>query len=193
MRGKTILPVLALALAGTLSACGSSDSSQSTSAPSTAAASASQAAEWSATTSANATAGSTKDAPVGIRQTSLGRTLVTPAGRTLYSFDKDKGSNTSSCTAADCVAKWPPLLLGSPGDVTVSGLAKPVGTIVRPDGGIQATYRGLPLYTFAGDSAAGDTKGDGVGGVWHAVTLPAAASATQAATADSGSGGGSSY
>jgi len=28
------------------------------------------------------------------------------------------------------------------------------------------THSGQPLYYFSGDQAAGDAKGDGVGGVW---------------------------
>jgi predicted lipoprotein with Yx(FWY)xxD motif len=32
------------------------------------------------------------------------------------------------------------------------------------------TYGGRPLYYFAGDAKAGDTNGQGVRGVWFAVT-----------------------
>jgi predicted lipoprotein with Yx(FWY)xxD motif len=174
MRGKTIVPVLALA--GALVACGSSTSdttSRTTLAPSSAGP--------SAVTPIASTASADKDAPVRIHQTALGRTLTDAAGKTLYSFDKDKDNPTSQCTG-DCATTWPPLLLRAQGDVTVAGLPKPIGTIVRPDGGIQATYRGLPLYTFAQDSAPGDTKGDGVKGVWHAVLLPSATSPVPTAT-----------
>ena len=47
--------------------------------------------------------------------------------------------------------------------------AAKLGTVKRPDGKIQVTYNGLPLYLFAGDSKAGDVKGQGVGGIWHVV------------------------
>jgi hypothetical protein len=35
------------------------------------------------------------------------------------------------------------------------------------------TYKGKPLYTFAGDQKAGDAKGEGFKdvGVWHAAAL----------------------
>jgi predicted lipoprotein with Yx(FWY)xxD motif len=31
------------------------------------------------------------------------------------------------------------------------------------------TYGGKPLYHFAGDTAAGDTKGQGLNGLWFVV------------------------
>ena len=42
--------------------------------------------------------------------------------------------------------------------------------ITRDDGTNQVTFKLIPLYYFAGDSAAGDTNGEGVGGVWHLAT-----------------------
>ena len=50
-----------------------------------------------------------------------------------------------------------------------------IGAIVRPDGSLQATYDGHPLYTTTTDTGPGQTKGDGVwshGGEWHEVTVP---------------------
>ncbi len=39
--------------------------------------------------------------------------------------------------------------------------------IRRPDGTLQWAYKGKPVYTFSGDTAAGQTHGAGVGGVWR--------------------------
>jgi predicted lipoprotein with Yx(FWY)xxD motif len=44
-----------------------------------------------------------------------------------------------------------------------------VGTITRDDGTKQVTLNGHPLYTYSGDSAAGDVAGQGVGGGWWVV------------------------
>ena len=44
-----------------------------------------------------------------------------------------------------------------------------LGTTERDDGEMQVTYDGHPLYTFASDTAPGDTNGQGVGEVWYVV------------------------
>jgi predicted lipoprotein with Yx(FWY)xxD motif len=99
---------------------------------------------------------------------SAGIWLTDPAGRTLYLFTHDKGT-TSECYDA-CAKTWPPLLTTGP--VTISGqytLQNDLGTTTRTDGTKQVTYGGHPLYYFAGDTAPGQTKGQGVGGVWFLI------------------------
>ncbi|MCK8462931.1 hypothetical protein MUY35_03600 [Aliiroseovarius sp. S1339] len=84
------------------------------------------------------------------------------SGKTLYTFRKDRRGK-SNCTGS-CAASWPPFLVN--GTAAANDGSK---VIKRADGTLQwATAAGLPLYFWAGDSAAGDTKGDGVGGVWDA-------------------------
>jgi predicted lipoprotein with Yx(FWY)xxD motif len=61
---------------------------------------------------------------------------------------------------------------------------------MRSDGSTQATFDGHPLYTFAGDTAPGQNKGNGLnaaGGLWHEITTSGSASA---GNSTSGSGGG---
>ena len=64
------------------------------------------------------------------------------------------------------------MMIGSP--VAGEGVDTTLlGTITRDDGTIQVTYNGWPLYLFAGDSAAGDTNGQGIdefGGLWFLVS-----------------------
>ncbi|MBA83798.1 COG4315 family predicted lipoprotein [Thalassobius sp. S69A] len=89
-----------------------------------------------------------------------GKILTDGAGMSLYTFDKDTPA-VSNCYD-DCAAKWPPLL--------ASKRAKPQGAfgiILRTDGERQWTHKGMPLYTWFKDAAAGDITGDGVKGVWH--------------------------
>jgi predicted lipoprotein with Yx(FWY)xxD motif len=50
-----------------------------------------------------------------------------------------------------------------------------LGTITRPDGVVQATYDGYPLYTFGSDSAPGQVRGNGAAGTWHVIPEKAAA------------------
>jgi predicted lipoprotein with Yx(FWY)xxD motif len=107
-------------------------------------------------------------AAVAAAKSSLGQTLVDAEGRTLYAFTKDKGGK-SACYG-DCEATWPALTVqGSPeaGDGVRASL---LATADRDDGSAQVTYKGMPLYLFSGDQQPGDTNGQGVGGVWFAVT-----------------------
>ena len=69
--------------------------------------------------------------------------------------------------------------------------ASKVGVVKRPDGKMQVTYAGLPLYLFAGDSKAGDVNGQGLGGLWHAIA-PSGLVVMKAVKAGSTSSGGSS-
>jgi predicted lipoprotein with Yx(FWY)xxD motif len=113
------------------------------------------------TTSSTATSGET------VRIASLGgKDVLTDAdGRALYLFTKDTGS-TSTCVD-DCAAKWPALAgPATAGDQVDAGK---LGTTTRPEGTVQVTYAGKPLYYFAMDKAAGDTNGQGVNDVWFLV------------------------
>jgi predicted lipoprotein with Yx(FWY)xxD motif len=98
----------------------------------------------------------------------LGAILTGEAGKTLYVLTKDT-SGVSTC-AGDCAATWPPFTLET--GETVQGGAGATGTLAtmtRADGGTQVTYNGAPLYYFSGDTSAGTTNGQSVGGVWYTV------------------------
>jgi predicted lipoprotein with Yx(FWY)xxD motif len=191
---RKILGVAGLAaLALTASACSSSGSSSAASG-SPPAAPASSAASPAGSATAAAASGS------AVSATSINGTqvLVNSAGMTLYWFVPDT-STTSKCTGS-CATFWPPVK----GPVTAgSGITGTLGTITRSDGSKQATYDGHPLYTFAGDTGAGQAKGNGVnesGGVWWemetsgATPAPAAKASTgSTATAKASSGGGYGY
>ena len=89
--------------------------------------------------------------------------LVDSKGRTLYFFAKDY-NGTSSCYGA-CAKKWPIFYVENPR--IAPGLdPRDFGVITRKDGSKQLTYKGWPLYYFAGDKKPGDINGDGVKGVW---------------------------
>jgi predicted lipoprotein with Yx(FWY)xxD motif len=164
-RLRVLLALLALgAAAAVLAACSSSGTSSSGSATSSPAA---------------ATTG-------GLKTTTIGSaTVLTNAkGFTLYSFAPDTPTK-SNCNGA-CAKFWPPVK----GALSASGVKGTFGTIKRSDGSIQASFDGHPLYTYVGDKAPGQAKGNGLnlsGGVWHEVTTSGSA---PAGSSSSGSGGG---
>ncbi|HZV74431.1 MAG TPA: hypothetical protein VFF79_12005 [Conexibacter sp.] len=97
------------------------------------------------------------------------RIVVTASGRTLYTLSAEVHGRFI-CTGS-CLASWHPLKVPAGGKVVgVKGL----GTIKRPDGGRQATFKGRPLYTFAMDKKKGDVNGEGFKdvGTWHAAPAP---------------------
>ena len=96
--------------------------------------------------------------------------LTDDEGYTLYWFGPD--SATKSACQASCARGWPPLTGPAAWSAGVTGT---IGAIVRPDGSLQATYDGHPLYTTTADTGPGQNKGNGVwshGGEWHEVTMP---------------------
>jgi predicted lipoprotein with Yx(FWY)xxD motif len=99
---------------------------------------------------------------------------------TLYYYMPDTAT-TSACTGS-CASAWPPLL--SPGGFPTSTSNLPGKLNVISDAnGMQVTYNGHPLYTFASDTSAGMTSGEGVHD-FHVAT-------TTLALIGSGSGNGS--
>lgn len=98
--------------------------------------------------------------------TELGEIVVDADGMTVYMFDSDtQGSGTSTCEG-DCATSWPAVTTDSEEAPAVEGVTGEVGTITGVDGSTQLTLNGWPLYYFAGDSAAGDTNGQGMNNVW---------------------------
>lgn len=123
------------------------------------------AASPTATASAAASAGSSVYEVDATTTGSLVPFLTGEDGKTLYTLKNDR-ANTTTCTGG-CAINWPPFTL-DPDESTKAGagVTGTLGTFARPDGKMQVTYNGIPLYYFVGDAAAGDTNGEGVGGVW---------------------------
>jgi predicted lipoprotein with Yx(FWY)xxD motif len=125
-------------------------------------------------------------------RTSKGTVLATAGGFTLYWFAKDTPTQ-SNCTGS-CAMYWPPVI-GTPRAAAGTSLPHGFGTIKRANGQTQATYDGHPLYTYAGDTAAGQVSGNAIrasGGLWWAVTPSGAVLGKSKAKAKSGGSGGGS-
>lgn len=101
---------------------------------------------------------------------SLGQYLVAYNGMTLYTYSPDK-PGVSNCTG-QCAVNWPPYTVDSRSQLAQiqAGIGGAVAVITRSDSGkLQVTYNGMPLYFYIKDKQAGDTVGQGVGGVWYVV------------------------
>ena len=134
-------------------------------------------------------------ATIGIRRGSLGSYLADATGRSLYQFTSD-GTNASSCTGT-CLTYWP-ALAGTGKPTAASGVnGSLLASFTRSDGAHQLSYADHPLYYFALDSAAGDTKGQGLsdfGALWWLVApsgMPITGGATSAPSSAAGSSSGS--
>lgn len=99
--------------------------------------------------------------------------IVDGAGRALYLLEGD--DNAGKCTDA-CLQTWPPVLVAGTdvrADVAPRLQADMVGTLQRPDGTVQLTYNGHPLYRYAVDDGAGSIAGQDLTdqwGEWYLVT-----------------------
>jgi predicted lipoprotein with Yx(FWY)xxD motif len=182
----------ALAASMTLAACGSaSNGSGSSSQTTTTAASSSQASTVSA--SGGGASGAVRTAS----NATLGTTvLVNAQGLTLYHLSGE-AAGKFICTSSACLQVWHPV--PAPGGTPTGGVSS-LGTVKRPDGTEQLTYKGSPVYTFAPDTKAGDVGGQGVKdvGTWTAVTAssssaPASTSSQSTPAAPASSGGGYAY
>jgi predicted lipoprotein with Yx(FWY)xxD motif len=118
---------------------------------------------------ATATSQPTKRVAKSAPNQTLGRTILTTTkGRTLYSLSAE--TNGKFICTGSCLSVWHPLLVAK--GVKPQGPAK-LGTVERPDGRTQVTFKRLPLYSFGGDTKAGQTNGEGIEdvGTWHAANL----------------------
>ncbi len=104
----------------------------------------------------------------------LGPILTDGAGRALYMFPPDARAEVRC--VGPCAGTWPTLTVSTSGRVTTQGGARPrlVGTLRDPNTGTRVvTYRGNPLYLYAGDVRAGQANGQGLfldGGPWYVLT-----------------------
>ena len=101
---------------------------------------------------------------VTAHSSSFGRILFDGRGFALYAFTSDPRGR-STCSGA-CAAAWPPYL------VSAKPTGKLVGTTRRPDGKLQVTYAGRPLYYYVGDRKPGQILCQNVreyGGLWLVV------------------------
>lgn len=173
MRWMRALPlVLVLALVG----CGTSPSASVPPASST---------STSNTATTTTTAGSSSTTIKLGTATVKGKketVLTNSQGLTLYYFTSDTSSKVA-CTGG-CASLWPPLVSSSGSPTAASGIKGTLKVLTDPNGK-QVMYNGHPLYTYSGDSAPGQTNGEGYIGKWWVAT-PSLAAASGSSTSSGG-------
>ena len=169
MRNRIAIAMGAAGIGLVVAACSSSSSTTSAS-PATSSPAAAPAATQASSQAATGQASGAATVSLATVSGVPGKALIGRDGRTLYLFQADK-NGTSACTGA-CAAAWPPYTVtGAP--QAGSGVSQALlGTITRPDGTMQLTYNGHPLYYFTADAAGGTARGQGVkafGAEWYVV------------------------
>lgn len=125
---------------------------------------------WAASTPDGKKAGATRPTLGVLNSPALGKVLTDQSGKTLYLFTKDTPWPMKTACDEACLKKWTPAGLVKVSDAEALGLdPKSLFTFTRPDGTKQEAFNCWPAYTFNGDTAPGQTNGQGVGGVWFAI------------------------
>jgi predicted lipoprotein with Yx(FWY)xxD motif len=172
LRRSLFLPTV-VAIAGIAAACssgGGATTAPSVAAPTTAPSSAPASVEASAPAS-EAASPAAGGISLALADNTLGKIIVDGTGRTLYMFTPDEDAGGKPTCYDACAGTWPALKADDASAVTVgAGLdASKVTVVDRTDGGKQVKYGEYPLYMFANDAAAGDTKGQGLFSKWYVV------------------------
>jgi len=121
-------------------------------------------------TAARATATDSRAGLVTAKRSSFGRIVFDGRGFVLYGFTRDRRGK-STCVGA-CVRAWPPYIVKSTPHAGSRVVGARLGRIKRPDGRLQATYYGHPLYYYVGDRRPGQILCQNVsefGGFWRVV------------------------
>jgi predicted lipoprotein with Yx(FWY)xxD motif len=99
----------------------------------------------------------------------LGTLVIDGGGFVLYRYDKDSAKPSKSTCVDGCTRTWLPVPANP--ELRVAGIDRQlVGELVRPDGTMQLTLAGWPLYGYSGDRMPGETNGQGVDGAWFAIS-----------------------
>jgi predicted lipoprotein with Yx(FWY)xxD motif len=102
-------------------------------------------------------------------KTTLGETVGSIAGIVAYTDDAEHAGHFV-CTSASCTTTWHPWLTDGVAVRAAAGVQQSqIGTVKRPDGTVQMTYGGHPLYLYAHTKNAVQANAQGAGGVWYVV------------------------
>lgn len=143
--------------------------------------------------SAVASAGTGAQAGVTISARNVpgfGTVLVNGKGRTLYLLSSEKSGKVTCTDATGCTRIWPATELrkGVAAAKAGNGVDAALLGTVDSDGARYVTYNHHPLYTYVGDTAAGQASGEGIvsfGGPWYVLNTAGNAVTHRASSAAS--------
>ena len=106
-----------------------------------------------------------------IRAAGFGTVLARSDRQALYYWQVEKRAGGKIRCVGTCAALWPPLLVRSASAVPkrVAGIRGTFGVIRRPNGKLQVTHNGLPVYTYVHEGP-GEVRCDNVRG-WFVIRL----------------------
>ena len=167
-QSRLLIPLAAILVMLLVSACGSSTTTGSSSTSTTG----TQSTPTASTQAATPTTSTTSSAVIKTATATVNgksETILTNAnGMTLYYFTPDTAT-AAACTGG-CASTWPPLLFSGSGAPTSATTLSGTLTAASNANGNQVSYNNHFLYTFSGDTAAGQTNGEGIAGKWFVAT-----------------------
>ena len=105
-----------------------------------------------------------------MQHSNLGWVMAKANGMVVYTYAKDSKNGPPTCTAG-CASAWAPVT-GVPKAGPADNFPGSFGLVTGAGGTKVITYNGYPLYTLVGAPPL-STKGNGLGGMWHVITLSA--------------------
>jgi predicted lipoprotein with Yx(FWY)xxD motif len=96
------------------------------------------------------TAPAAKPVAISLQTDAFGNVLARPDRQALYYWAVEKRAGGKVECVAACANAWPPLYAKNRAvSERVPGVPGRFGVIARPDGRLQVTHDGLPVYTYA--------------------------------------------
>jgi predicted lipoprotein with Yx(FWY)xxD motif len=80
----------------------------------------------------------------------FGAILATPKKQALYYWNVEKRAGGKIRCTGSCARLWPPLVVKTRSAVPkrITGIKGVFGVVKRPNGKLQVTHNGLPVYTY---------------------------------------------
>jgi predicted lipoprotein with Yx(FWY)xxD motif len=108
---------------------------------------------------------------IKLRTKEFGNVLARPDRQALYYWTVEKQARGKVKCTGTCAKAWPPLIVKAATAVPrrITGIKGSFGVVRRPEGKLQVTHNGLPVYTYVNEGP-GQVLCDDVDG-WFVVRV----------------------